>query len=289
MFGETGALGRHARATEQEYPTTGATRKSSPAATSLTLRGLDRGRGDEGSGTCSGSASCSGSSTSRPPRSATPARRSTPSTSIPCRTATPAPTCSSPSPRPATRSARPPAAGPTPTWRPAMAAFSRGALLGARGNSGVILSQMLGAIAGRIARAGSRRPHRPGLRRGDGGGHRRQLRRGRHARRGHHPQRRPRRQRRLPGRRRRSPTTGSATSSRPAPTAPARRSSAPPTSCRRSATLASSTPAVAGLCVILDAAETALTGRRPVVPPDPAHPGADRRPTTSRRTARPTR
>ncbi len=36
---------------------------------------------------------------------------------------------------------------------PAMAAFSRGALLGARGNSGVILSQMLGAIAGRIARA----------------------------------------------------------------------------------------------------------------------------------------
>ena len=35
----------------------------------------------------------------------------------------------------------------------ALAAFSRGALLGARGNSGVILSQMLGAIAGRISRA----------------------------------------------------------------------------------------------------------------------------------------
>ena len=35
----------------------------------------------------------------------------------------------------------------------ALAAFRRGALLGARGNSGVILSQMLGAIAGRIARA----------------------------------------------------------------------------------------------------------------------------------------
>jgi len=33
----------------------------------------------------------------------------------------------------------------------ALAAFSRGALLGARGNSGVILSQMLGAIAHRIA------------------------------------------------------------------------------------------------------------------------------------------
>ena len=37
---------------------------------------------------------------------------------------------------------------------PAMAAFARGALLGARGNSGVILSQMLGGIAGRIAAAG---------------------------------------------------------------------------------------------------------------------------------------
>ncbi|MBD8869011.1 DAK2 domain-containing protein [Nocardioides sp. MJB4] len=37
----------------------------------------------------------------------------------------------------------------------AMQAFSRGALLGARGNSGVILSQMLGALANRIAGAGS--------------------------------------------------------------------------------------------------------------------------------------
>jgi DAK2 domain fusion protein YloV len=35
----------------------------------------------------------------------------------------------------------------------ALAALRRGALLGARGNSGVILSQMLGAIAARIARA----------------------------------------------------------------------------------------------------------------------------------------
>src|SRR3954453_19423276 len=35
----------------------------------------------------------------------------------------------------------------------ALAAFRRGALLGARGNSGVILSQMLGAIAARLARA----------------------------------------------------------------------------------------------------------------------------------------
>ncbi|KAA1418538.1 DAK2 domain-containing protein [Nocardioides humilatus] len=37
--------------------------------------------------------------------------------------------------------------------RAALAAFSRGALLGARGNSGVILSEMMGAIARRIASA----------------------------------------------------------------------------------------------------------------------------------------
>ncbi|MDP3891590.1 DAK2 domain-containing protein [Nocardioides sp.] len=37
---------------------------------------------------------------------------------------------------------------------PALAAMSRGALLGARGNSGVILSQMLGAVAHRWAQAG---------------------------------------------------------------------------------------------------------------------------------------
>ena len=37
--------------------------------------------------------------------------------------------------------------------RAALAAFSRGALLGARGNSGVILSEMLGAIARRISSA----------------------------------------------------------------------------------------------------------------------------------------
>ncbi len=36
---------------------------------------------------------------------------------------------------------------------PALAAFRRGALLGARGNSGVILSQLLGALVARIARA----------------------------------------------------------------------------------------------------------------------------------------
>ncbi|QIX26187.1 DAK2 domain-containing protein [Nocardioides sp. JQ2195] len=40
---------------------------------------------------------------------------------------------------------------PTADLAVAMATFSRGALLGARGNSGVILSQMLGAVASRIA------------------------------------------------------------------------------------------------------------------------------------------
>src|SRR6185437_8663914 len=35
----------------------------------------------------------------------------------------------------------------------ALAAFRRGALLGARGNSGVILSQLLGALVARIGRA----------------------------------------------------------------------------------------------------------------------------------------
>src|SRR6187549_2925299 len=35
---------------------------------------------------------------------------------------------------------------PTADLDPSLAAFTRGALLGARGNSGVILSQMLGAI-----------------------------------------------------------------------------------------------------------------------------------------------
>ena len=40
----------------------------------------------------------------------------------------------------------------------ALSAFSRGALLGARGNSGVILSQMLGAFTGRLGNAGSDEP-----------------------------------------------------------------------------------------------------------------------------------
>jgi DAK2 domain fusion protein YloV len=42
---------------------------------------------------------------------------------------------------------------PEAPMRPALDAFARGALLGARGNSGVILSEMLGAIARRISEA----------------------------------------------------------------------------------------------------------------------------------------
>ncbi len=44
-------------------------------------------------------------------------------------------------------------ANPDPDLGTALAALGRGALLGARGNSGVILSQMLGAITGRITRS----------------------------------------------------------------------------------------------------------------------------------------
>ena len=70
--------------------------------------------------------------------------------------------------------------------RVAMTAFARGALLGARGNSGVILSQLVGALlqAARGGRAG--RPLRGGVRRRAGAGHRGRLRRRRPARRGHH-------------------------------------------------------------------------------------------------------
>ncbi|UUZ59865.1 DAK2 domain-containing protein [Nocardioides sp. B-3] len=78
-------------------------------------------------------------------------RRSTRSTSIPCPTATPAPTCSSPSPRPATRSSEAIAEDPELDTTAAFRIVARGALPGARGNSGVILSQMLGAYVSRLA------------------------------------------------------------------------------------------------------------------------------------------
>jgi DAK2 domain fusion protein YloV len=48
-----------------------------------------------------------------------------------------------------------PAGGePSDDLRAALAAFARGALLGARGNSGVILSQLVGALCKRLAQAG---------------------------------------------------------------------------------------------------------------------------------------
>src|SRR5512139_2175716 len=43
---------------------------------------------------------------------------------------------------------------PTCDLRTALAAYSRGALLGARGNSGVIMSQMIGGLLKRICEAG---------------------------------------------------------------------------------------------------------------------------------------
>ena len=75
--------------------------------------------------------------------------------------------------------------------RAAMAAYSRGALLGARGNSGVILSQLVGALFRRIGPGRPRGPLGRGVRRRHGAGHRGGVPGGRRAGRGHHPQRRP--------------------------------------------------------------------------------------------------
>ena len=86
-----------------------------------------------------------------------------------------------------------------------MALLARAALMGARGNSGVILSQMLRAYVTHLAGADGDGAARADHRRGDVGGHRRQLCRRRHARRGHHPQRGPRRLRRRARHRRRAP------------------------------------------------------------------------------------
>ena len=136
---------------------------------------------------------------------------------------------------------------------------------------------MLGAIAGRIARAGPDERNAAVMAEALQRGHRRQLRRGRHAGRGHHPHASPAPPPRRPRRAEATRRPARATCSPPPPRPPARRSPAPPTSCRCSATPASSTPAAAGSCVILDAAETALTGSRPT-PVEartrtPAHPG----------------
>ena len=102
-------------------------------------------------------------------------------------------------------------------------------------------------------------------------GRRRELRRGRRAGRGHHAHRLPRRLRgrarelaaeRAGARPRRVHDRGAGRPRGPGPYAGAAR--------RCSATPASSTPAAAGISVILDAAETVLTGRRPVPVPSPS-------------------
>ena len=123
------------------------------------------------------------------------ARRSTRSTSTPCPTATPAPTSSSPSRRPhqalqaVARTSR--AARRPPTLAPSIAAYARGLLLGARGNSGVIMSQLVGrALPPRCDRLRPGRAGRGGLRGRHGGGDPGRLRGGGRARRGHDPHRR---------------------------------------------------------------------------------------------------
>ena len=73
--------------------------------------------------------------------------------------------------------------------RAALAAFSRGALLGARGNSGVIFSEMLRRALPPDRRRRTRRAERRDHGRRAPGGRRRRLRRGRHPGRGHHPHR----------------------------------------------------------------------------------------------------
>ena len=84
----------------------------------------------------------------------------------------------------------------------AMAAFARGALLGARGNSGVIFSQLVGALCVRVIEAGPGGATGPGARLRHDPGHRGQLRGRRRAGGGHHPLGGPRR---LGGRRGRGP------------------------------------------------------------------------------------
>ena len=71
--------------------------------------------------------------------------------------------------------------------RIALAAFARGALLGARGNSGVIFSSLVGALCKRLAEAGPDDRSRAGLRRRAGAGHAGRLLRRRRAGRGHDP------------------------------------------------------------------------------------------------------
>ena len=120
------------------------------------------------------------------PTSRRTSTRSTRSTSIPCPTATPVRTCSRPSGR---RSTRRSAVAGQPADRVA-AAISFGALMGARGNSGVITSQIFRGHGRRPRRQGPVQRPRPGARpvRGCADG----VRRGRQAGRGHDPDGHPR-------------------------------------------------------------------------------------------------
>ncbi len=155
-------------------------------------------------------------------------------------------------------------------------AFSRGALLGARGNSGVILSQMLGAIAQRIAAGGARRAQR----------HRRWPRRCT----GPPTRATPRSGEPVEGTIltvARAAADAARGAGRPTPTARARDVFAAaarggprgPGPDARAAARCCATPGVVdaggrGLSVILDAAETVLTGRRPM-PVTTPHRAAD--------------
>ena len=117
-------------------------------------------------------------------------------------------------------------------------------------------------------------------------GDRRELRRGRYAGRGHHADRRPRRRRGGRARAAGEPEPGRATSSPPRPRPPARRSPARPSSCRSLRDAGVVDAGGRGVCVILDAAETVLTGRRPTPVDAPIGPAPIPSPTAGRRPGR---
>ena len=215
-------------------------------------------------GTIDARPSCCGSSTSPSTRWPTPARRSTRSTSTRCPTATPAPTCTSPSPPPATRSARPPAGDADADRR----VGARGVQPGRAARRPRQLrrdpQQMLGAICRRIAAAAARTSATPrsmaeALREATDASYAAVGTPGR----GHHAHRRPGRLRR---RRRGAPRTRApalATCSPPPRPPPARPWPAPPSSSQVLRDAGVVDAGGRGLSVILDAAETVLTGRRP--------------------------
>ena len=247
----------------------------SPGCTNLTLSECRRRTDREGAWRClttrSPPSTCRpscGSPSSRSPRSARPrgdrraqrlpgARRRHRHEHVPDARGRPR--------RAARRRRRHDATSPVPAdLRTALAAFARGALLGARGNSGVILSSLVGALCKRLGEAGpddrSAQVFAEGMALATAG----RLRRGRPARRGHDPLRRPGRRRRRgrvgrgprPPARARDPGGGRRGPRRPWP--------APPTSCRCCATPASSTPAVAGCAWCSTPPRPRVTGRAPV-------------------------